>query len=77
MLTHIDIQVEPQARMEKCGSLFVLIHKAKGRVLMTRRLLIRGVGIRADDGVERTSPSKAAMFGFLQMGSRPRGSRWP
>ena len=43
---------------------------------MTRHLLIRGVGIRVDNGAECMSPTKAARFGFLQMGSRPSGSRW-
>ena len=43
---------------------------------MTRRMLIGAVITRANDGVERTSPTKAAIFGCLQMGSRPSGSRW-
>ena len=43
---------------------------------MTRRLLIGAISIWANDGVERTLPTKAAVFGCLQMGSRPSGSRW-
>ena len=62
--------------MEKGGSVFYRAVRLRVGILMTRRLLIGTVSIRANDGVERTSPTKAAIFGCLQMGSRPSGSRW-